>query len=440
MRMQIAGGLAVALLWCAAAPRSLGQDQAQHPQAGQGQAQIPQVGQTVIGTGEATFDPNQPIRAGFTVSIAVSSKVGPEPDLTGVFPVDASGAVLLKLVGRVELRGLTPLAASERVAGMLKGFLNEPKASVAIIAVPRPVVFISGGIFRPGAVIINDGMTLSEVLTIIGYPDTSDLGHVRVVHKDEKGVRTTKEYDFTRWVKPAPGAAPDESQNPVLADKDLIYVPNKGALTSGLVSVEGDVAKPGQVAVRYGVPTRLREVISMAGGLNPTADIKEINIRRLGVEKPITVQYEKMEAGDLRHDIEVKPDDIIYVQKLAYDQFINMNGGFVRVGKLPLMRQMTLTQAISEAGGLVLNVKEKEGRIFRHSAGADPTKTQIIAFNYKKVRENKEPDVSLMPGDTVEIPLKNPPAPAMNALQITQSLTSIALVIERLGSSRGFGF
>src|SRR5258706_1239476 len=106
----------------------------------------------------------------------------------------------------------------------------------------------------------------------MGTLDTADLGHVRVIHKDEKGNRTTKEYDFVKWLKPLPGAVPDESQNPVLADKDLIYVPTKNTLTSGLGSVEGDIAKPGHVPLRYAGPTRLREAIFPAGGPNPTPD------------------------------------------------------------------------------------------------------------------------------------------------------------------------
>lgn len=434
MKLHLAGFIAAGIALCSACPRSYGQEQGPVGPDGKPQGIIT----TIIGTSDTSFDPNQPIRAGFTVSVAVSSKAGPEPDLTGVFPVDASGAILLKLVGRVELRGLTPTAASERVAGMLKGFLNEPKATVAIIAVPRPTVFLSGGVMRAGPVMVNDGSTLSELLTIMGTLDTADLGHVRVVHKDEKGARTTKEYNFVKWLKPAPGSVPDESQNPVLSDKDLIYVPTKTTLSSGLVSVEGDVAKPGQVPVRYGVPTRLREAISLAGGLNPTADHGKIAIRRIGVEAPILVDYDKMEAGDPKNDIEVNADDIVYIQKLAFDQYINMNGGFIRTGRMPYLRQMTLTQAIGDAGGIVLNAKEKEGRIFRHpGSSSDPTRTQVIAFDYKKVRESKVSDIALMPGDTIEIPMANPPKPPMDPLQISQSLLSIALIVDRLGSRSG---
>src|ERR1043166_9042772 len=98
MKLHPAGILAMGLALCAGS-RSFCQDQAPTGPDGKPQGIVT----TILGTSDTSFDPNQPIRAGFTVSVAVSSKAGPEPDLTGVFPVDASGAILLKLVGRVEL-------------------------------------------------------------------------------------------------------------------------------------------------------------------------------------------------------------------------------------------------------------------------------------------------------------------------------------------------
>src|SRR6266568_4551721 len=99
MKLHPAGIIAAGLAIFAVAPRAYCQDQAAAGPDGKPQGIVT----TILGTSDTSFDPNQPIRAGFTVSVSVSSKAGPEPDLTGVFPVDASGAILLKLVGRVEV-------------------------------------------------------------------------------------------------------------------------------------------------------------------------------------------------------------------------------------------------------------------------------------------------------------------------------------------------
>ena len=131
---------------------------------------------------------------------------------------------------------------------------------------------------------------------------------------------------------------------------------------------------------------------------------------------------------------------MVYVQTLDVDKFVNLNGAFVRPGKLPYTKPITLTQAVAEASGMAPTAKEKEGRIFRHIGGADPTKTQIIAFNYSDIRKNKQPDILLEPGDTVEVPIGFGPRPPLTPLEITQSLLSIALIVDRLFNPNGLGF
>ncbi len=438
MRTIIAAALAATLTFCFMLPSAFGQDQGAGkavPEQGGGQT-----GQSVIGIGDANFDPNQPIKKDMVLSISVSSKAGPEDALTGVFPVDASGAIQMKLAGRIEIKDLTPQQAAVKIAAALASFVKESKVNVAIISVPRTVVFMSGSVTKPGAVAVSSGVTLGEVLTVYGYAETADLSKVRILHRDEKGARTLKEYDFTRWLKPLPGETPDEANNPVLSDRDMVFVPSRTNPATGVISVEGDVAKPSQVPLRSGVSTRLREALSMAGGANPTAD-RRINIRRLGVSNAITVDYDKMEAGDPLHDIEMRADDVVYVEKLSYELFVNLIGGFTKVGRMPYQRAMTLTQAVGDAGGTLPFSKEKEGHIFRHPGGSsDPTKTQVIAFNLRKIRDNKENDLLLLPGDTVEVQAGSPPRPPIDPLQLTASLLTIALLIDRLGSNRSSGF
>jgi protein involved in polysaccharide export with SLBB domain len=428
MRVTVVGIMAAALLWGMAVGGVLAQDTAKPATQEPGALIAP-------GTG-AEFDPNQPIKPGFQLSINTSSAVGPESDLSGPFQVDATGSVQMKLIGLVPLKDLTPSQAADKIAALLKPYIKEPKVTVTIISVPKPVIFLSGAISRPGATAIEDKTTLAEVLTIVGFTDNSDLSKVRVVHKDEKGNRTTREYNFLRWLKPDPGQSPDESQNPVLADRDFVFVSLKTVPGTGSISVEGQVQRPGVVPLRYGVPTLLREVLALSGGPSPTADRRQVSVRRLGVEKPIVVDYDKVEAGDPTQNIAVQPDDVVYVQNLSPDEFINLNGAFVRAGRLPYARAMTLTQAISEAGGVSLAARDFDGRVFRHVEGPDPTRTQVIAFNYRKIRNNEQPDILLEPGDTVEIPQGVPPRQMADPLAIAASVLTVTLLIDRITGGR----
>jgi protein involved in polysaccharide export with SLBB domain len=423
MRLIVVGAAIVMLLTIGSSTRTWAQEAARP-----GGQEI-----SLVGGGEASFDPNQPIKPGFQISVNTSSAAGPEKELTGVFQVDPTGSIQMQLIGLVQLRGLTPSQAQDKIAALLKPYIKEPKVVVAILSVPKPVIFLTGGVTRVGPIPVNDGTTLAELLTTIGYNENADLSKVRLTRRDEKGEKVVKEYNFIRWLKPMPGEQPDETQNPTLNDKDFVYVPLKVLPGTGVVTVEGDVTKPGIYNLRPNIPTTLRQAISAAGGLNPTADRRQVTLRRVGMDRPFVVDYDRLEAGDPVHDIVLMPDDIVYVQKFSIDQYINLNGGFVKPARVAYLKDLTLTQAIAEVGGLVPDAKPKEGRIFRHIVSGDPTKTQVIAFNYEKIRSNKEPDIRLEPGDTVEIPLGRPPV-QRDAFALAQQLLSIALLVDRLFS------
>ncbi len=383
---------------------------------------------------DSGFDPLQPIKPGFQLSINTSSPAGPEPTMSGVFTVDASGNISMpQLLGVVNLRGLTPSQAQDKLAGLIKPYVVNPTVSVSILSVPKPVVILAGAVNRGGSVTIGESTTLAELLTVAGFNDNGDLSKVRIVHRDEKNVRTTVELNFLKWLKPNPGAKPDDTQNPVLIDRDLIYVPYKVLPGTGQALVQGEVTRPGIVPLRVGVPVDLREALSLSGGVTPLADRKQVQVRRLGVEKTLVVDYDKAEAGDGVNNLVLLPDDIIYVQKLSADAYINLNGAFVRPGRLPYNKPIKLTQVIADAGGVAPGGKDFDGRVFRHINGqADPTKTQIIAFNYRLIRANKASDLLIEPGDTVEIPMGYSPKAPLSALEITQTALSLFLSFDYL--------
>ncbi|HSV73295.1 MAG TPA: SLBB domain-containing protein [Chthonomonadales bacterium] len=398
---------------------------------------VQQPGQIALAAGAGDFDPNQPVRPGFQLSINVSSAAGPEPDLSGAFTVDPAGSVQLRLVGLVPIRGLTPSQAADKLVTLLRPYVRDPTVAVSIVSVPSPVVFLSGAVARSGATPVNDNTTLAELLTIVGLSDNADFSRVRVIRRSEGSARSLIEVDFLRWLRPAAGQRPDEASNLVLADRDFVFVPFKVLPPDGLVVVSGDVMRPAVIALRQGVPSMLREAVSAAGGLSPTAMRSQITVRRVGVERTFVIDYEKMEAGDPAHNIALQPEDVVYVQRLAEDQFITVNGGLLRPGRIPYLRAMTLTQAIGEAGGPVPGARTRAGRVFRHVGPADPTRTQVIAFNYEDIRNHKQPDLLLQAGDTIEVPI-GMVRPPLDSLQLTQALLSIGLLVDRLvGGGRG---
>ncbi len=376
--------------------------------------------------GDDSFDANQAIKTDFVISVSV---VG-EPDPSGNYKVDQSGNVSVKYAGimsPVSVKGLTPAQAADAIAKFLKTYIKNPQVTVSIVDVPRPIVFVGGAVRSPGPVVIAPDTTLVDVLSKTEWTDNADLSQVRLTRReivDGKEQQTIRVINFDRYIKISQGSLPDETQNPVLRDKDRVFVGLKSLGGNGVVSVGGEVIKPQMsIPLRTSPPMTVREIINLVGGTNQTANRKSISIRRATTDRPLIVDLDKAEQGDLVNNIELRPDDAVYVEKLENNAYINLNGGFVKPGKFVYDKRTTLTQAIMEAGGIAPFAKEKDGKVYRHPDN-DPKNTRVISFNWQDIQKSKFSDIELLPGDTVWIAPGLQPKPGLDLFGVLGALTS----------------
>jgi polysaccharide export outer membrane protein len=382
--------------------------------------------------GDEAIDPNQPIKPNFIINVSV---VG-EPDPSGNYVVDPAGNVSVRYQGvqtPVSVRGLTPGQAADVIAKFLKTYIKNPQVTVTILQVPRPVVFVAGAVKNPGPIIISNETTLVDVLSHAVWTADADLSNVRIIRraKGDNGESKTLPpivVAFDKYIRVAPGTTPDETQNPVLQDKDSVFVPFLIAPGNGVVSVFGEVAKPQQsIPLRTNPPMTVREVVNLVGGTNADANRKAVSIRRATIDRPLVIDLDKAEQGDLVNNIELRPDDAVYVEKLENNAYINVDGGFVKTGKYVYDKRTTLTQAIMEAGGMALYAKTKDGRVFRHPDN-DPKNTRVIAFNWDDIEKGKTPDIELQPGDSVWVTPGTPPGQKMDFFSVLSALTTASFL------------
>jgi protein involved in polysaccharide export with SLBB domain len=162
----------------------------------------------------------------------------------------------------------------------------------------------------------------------------------------------------------------------------------------------------------------LLEVVSQAGGLNPTAG-HAIRITRRkewgpiplpGAHEDETGQYyvaevgvkEIMEARAPEKNILVKPNDVITVPKgeLVYVMgAVKKSGGFV----LGDRETVTVLQALSMAEGMDSYAQSGHAKILRRTS--DPEKRQEIALNLKRIIEGRDHDVEMQSDDILFVPL-----------------------------------
>jgi protein involved in polysaccharide export with SLBB domain len=383
--------------------------------------------------GDDSIDPNQPIRPDFTINVSVNG----EPDPSGNYKVDALGNVSIRYAGimtPVSVKGMTPAQAQDAIASFLKTYIKNPLVKVTIMDTPRPTVFIGGAVHNTGAVIINNDTTLLDLLSRAEYTENSDLSQVKIIRKDQPAPIYV---DFEKFIRSKRGEKVDESLNPVLKDKDRIWVnPRNTPSANGTISVFGEVPHPTpNVPLRSTAPLTVREVVNLAGGANPTADRHRVSIRRVGVDRPLIIDLDKAEQGDLVNNIELRADDTVYVEKLESNAYINMNGGFVKPGKLVYDKRTTLTQAISEVGGPAPYAKIRKGYISRHPDN-DPKHSREIAFNYDEILKGKAPDIEMQAGDAVYIETGTPPRPALGPLDWLGALTQGSYLYNSLSGRR----
>jgi polysaccharide biosynthesis/export protein len=122
----------------------------------------------------------------------ISIRVAGEADLTGEFPVDASGAISLPYVQSVTVAGMTTPQIEQMIVGRLKrGFLRDPQVSVQAIAL-RPF-YIMGEVTTAGSYPYQPGMTVQQAVAIAaGFGTRADKSVVLLTRRDARGTVTTK--------------------------------------------------------------------------------------------------------------------------------------------------------------------------------------------------------------------------------------------------------
>jgi polysaccharide export outer membrane protein len=114
------------------------------------------------------------------------------------------------------------------------------------------------------------------------------------------------------------------------------------------VTIQGQIGSPGAYTVDR--TTNLSQLLARAGGLRDTATT--VTIRRQGPHGPIMLRYDGKDivSGKVNGDrIFIQNNDEIYVDQTP---FYYVYGYVGHTGEFPLIRPITVQQALSIAGGI----------------------------------------------------------------------------------------
>ena len=244
-------------------------------------------------------------------------------ELTRETPVMSSGNIRLPFFGEIQAACLTEEELSIAIADKLKKYLRDPQVDVVVKEYRSQPVAVIGAVSQPGRFQMQRRIRLLELLTFAGGPSLNAGSTVLVIHNSE----------FTSCDQPVPTEAQtlstlaeanalfssvsikellngEPKANPIVKPGDIVSIPN-----ADQVYVTGGVMRPGTVPLRGALS--VFTAISMAGGFNPEANKKNVQIIRqdneTGTRKEMLVNVEDIEKRKAS-DILLMPNDVINVQ------------------------------------------------------------------------------------------------------------------------------
>jgi polysaccharide export outer membrane protein len=172
---------------------------------------------------------------------------------------------------------------------------------------------------------------------------------------------------------------------------------------SQFVSVVGEVNSPGRKPLRG--RTRLIDVLVEAGGFTPRAsgDI-QIARREGSFEGGARILRMRLSGSapspqdQVNLEVLLRNGDLITASPKYY---VTVEGEIVRPGRYPIEGELTITGAISTAGGLT---RFGSSNLKVRRVDPETGQTRILDVDLKAVRRGKEPDLALLSNDVVSVP------------------------------------
>jgi polysaccharide export outer membrane protein len=167
------------------------------------------------------------------------------------------------------------------------------------------------------------------------------------------------------------------------------------------VSVVGEVNNPGRKPLRG--RTRLFDALIEAGGFRPSASGEVVITRTDGTfdggSRVLKVRISgAATAQDQIHlELPLRSGDIITASP---KYFVTVDGEVVKPGRYAIEADLTVTGAISLAGGLT---RFGSGTVKLRRTEAQTGKVSVVEVNLKDVRNGKKPDVALAPNDVISV-------------------------------------
>src|SRR6266404_352817 len=233
--------------------------------------------------------------------------------------IDGEGDIQVPLVGRIHVAGLTVQQTEQELNRVLSKYIRKPQVVVGVAEVRSQPVSILGAVNTPGVHQVQGRKTLLEMLALAGgmRPDAGysiritrglEWGCIPLpkVEPDASGRFSVAEVNLKKIME-----AKNPEENIQIYPHDVISVPK-----AEFVYVIGDVKRSGGFVLGENESMSVLQVLSLAEGLNTTADARHARILRLNRDadkrEEMSVDVKDVLNGK-KADVALRGDDILFI-------------------------------------------------------------------------------------------------------------------------------
>ena len=270
---------------------------------------------------------------------------------------------------------------------------------------------INGAVRSPGDFRFDSqkGLRLSDAIFLAGglKPDAETFGYLVRANP-----LNPEETTYIRFDLAAAMANPKSSDNFVLQPIDKVQIMSKKAFfDEAKIYVKGEVRMPGDF--NYGNGLSLKDVLTMAGGLQVSASRSRIDVFRLKIDgdndvKTVTMTFQvdsSLNVSGASDGVQLQPFDQVIVRQAPEFELISMvtiNGEVKYPGAYALTsKNEKISTLIQRSGGLGIESFAEGATLTRSQGGLGLV---VIRLDEILASSGSKYDISLVEGDEINVP------------------------------------
>lgn len=306
-------------------------------------------GYDVFGEAPTTFAPASdiPVPADFRIGPGDNVTVELFGKRTGRYQlvVNRNGTLSIPELGPIQVVGLSFDALRREIDQRVSQQMIGVRASVTMGELRSIRIFVVGDVKHPGTYTVSALSTITNALFTSG--GVKDIGSLRNIQLKRAGVTvaTLDLYDLL--------LRGNTSKDLPLRQGDAILVPAIGSTAS----IHGEIRRPAIYEFRDG--TTIGDLIDLAGGLNPNADPRKVQIERIDSNRERTV-IEVDLSGEVGRSERLLTGDVVSIPSVLTDtRGVTLQGHVHRPGSYAWHEGMRLTDLLGSLQVFMLNADQR---------------------------------------------------------------------------------